>query len=144
MDAAAAKRLRLTAPLDKSLAAKKTAMELAIASLNRTAGYGFAETTTAATYEIAGLYQDFGQALMNSERPPKLKDLELEQYNLLIEEQAFPFEEKAIQAHETNLRRIEQGRYDNWIKQSAAALVKMAPGKYSKREQSEDIYDSLR
>ena len=119
-------------------------MESAIGSLNRAAGYGFAETTTAATYEIAGLYQDFGQSLMNSERPAKLKELELEQYNLLLEEQAFPFEEKAIQAHEANVRRIEQGRYDAWIKQSAAALVKIAPGKYAKREQSEDTYGTLR
>ena len=144
MNAADAKRLRLTAPLDKSLAAKKTAMETAISSLNRAANYGFAETTTAATFEIAGLYQDFGKSLMDSERPRNLKDLELEQYNLLIEEQAFPFEEKAIQAHEANIKRIEQGRYDTWIKQSAAVLVQMVPGKYAKREQSEDIYDSLR
>jgi cellulose synthase operon protein C len=144
MEVVEAKKLRLSAPLDKSLAAKKTAMESAIASLNRAAGYGFAETTTAATFEIAGLYQDFGKALMDSERPAKLKDLELEQYNLLLEEQAFPFEEKAIQAHEANLKRIEQGRYDAWIKKSAAALVQMAPGKYSKREQSEDTYGSLR
>ncbi len=144
MDAAEARKLRLIAPLDKSLAAKKTAMESAIASLNRAAGYGFGETTTAATYEIAGLYQDFGQSLMTSERPSKLKDLELEQYNVLLEDQAFPFEEKAIQAHEANLKRIEQGRYDVWIKQSAAALVKIAPGKYAKREQSEDTYGTLR
>lgn len=144
MEAAEARRLRLTAPLDKSVAAKKTAMESAISSLNRAAGYGFAETTTAATFEIAGLYQDFGQSLMNSERPAKLKELELEQYNLLLEEQAFPFEEKAIQAHEANIKRIEQGRYDVWVKQSAAALVKIAPGKYAKREQSEDTYGTLR
>jgi cellulose synthase operon protein C len=144
MEVVEAKKLRLTAPLDKSLAAKKTAMETAIASLNRTAGYGFAETTTAATFEIAGLYQDFGKSLMDSERPAKLKDLELEQYNLLLEEQAFPFEEKAIQTHETNIKRIEQGRYDTWVKQSHAALLQMAPGKYAKREQSEDTYGSLR
>lgn len=144
MSAAEARKLRLTAPLDKSLAAKKSAMESAIATLNQTAAYGFAETTTAATFEIGTLYQDFGKSLMESDRPAKLKDLELEQYNLLLEEQAFPFEEKAIQAHEANLKRILQGRYDTWIKQSAATLVQLAPGKYGKREQSEDVYDSLR
>ena len=144
MEAAEARKLRLSAPLPKSVAAKKTAMETAISTLNRTANYGFGETTTAATYEIAGLYQDFGKALMDSERPPKLKELELEQYNLLLEEQAFPFEEKAIQAHEANLKRIEQGRYDDWVKRSATALLQIAPGKYAKREQSEDSYGSLR
>ena len=144
MEAVEARKLRLSAPLPKSVGAKKAAMETAIATLNRTASYGFGETTTAATYEIAGLYQDFGKALMESERPPKLKELELEQYNLLLEEQAFPFEEKAIQAHEANLKRIEQGRYDDWIKRSHAALLQISPGKYAKREQSEDSYGSLR
>ena len=74
----------------------------------------------------------------------KLGALELEQYDLLLEEQAFPFEEKAIQAHEANLKRIEQGRYDDWIKRSHSALLQIAPGKYAKREQSEDTYGSLR
>lgn len=138
-----AKRLRLSAPLDQSLAAKKTAMEAAISELNQTVAYGFADSTTAATFELGGLYQDFGQSLLQSERPRNLKELELEQYQLLLEEQAFPFEEKAIQAHEANIKRILQGRYDNWIKQSAATLVQLAPGKYSKREQSEDVYESL-
>lgn len=144
MEVLEAKKLRLVAPLDKSLAAKKGAMEKAIASLNRTASYGFAETTTASTFETGGLYQDFAKSLMDSERPAKLKDLELEQYNLLIEEQAFPFEEKAIEAHETNIKRILQGRYDTWIKQSAATLVQLAPGKYAKREQREEHYETLR
>lgn len=139
-----AKRLSITLPIEKSLPQKKAAMEAAIATLNQAAGYGFAETTTAATFELGTLYQDFGKSILNSERPRNLKDLELEQYNLLIEEQAFPFEEKAIEAHETNLKRIPQGRYDAWIKNSAAALLQIAPGKYSKREQSEDVYESLR
>ncbi|MGQ0528844.1 MAG: tetratricopeptide repeat protein [Panacagrimonas sp.] len=144
MSAVEAKRLRLAAPLDKSLAAKKAAMETAVSMLNQAAGYGFAETTTASTYEVATLYQDFGKSLMDSERPANLKDLELEQYNLLLEEQAFPFEEKAIQTHETNLKRVLQGRYDTWVKASATSLQQMVPGKYAKREQSEDVYESLR
>ncbi|HKY91760.1 MAG TPA: tetratricopeptide repeat protein [Nevskiaceae bacterium] len=141
--AADAKRLRLSAPLDKSLPAKKQAMETAISALNQAASYNYAESTTAATFELGALYEDFGQSIMNSDRPAKLKDLELEQYNLLLEEQAFPFEEKAIQAHEANIKKIAQGRYDNWVKQSHLALMKMAPGKYAKKEQSENVYESL-
>ena len=39
---------------------------------------------------------------MDSERPKELSKVELEQYNVLLEEQAFPFEEKAIELHEVN------------------------------------------
>ncbi len=144
MEAADAKKLRLTAPLEVSVKGKKEAMQSAIGALNRAAEYGFAETTTAATYEIAGLYQDFGSALMDSARPPGLNALELEQYNLLLEEQAYPFEEKTIETHEVNLRRILSGRYDKWVKRSAESLLKLSPAQYEKREQREETYESLR
>ena len=44
-------------------------------------------------------------ASMDSPRPKNLSKQEIEQYNLLLEEQAFPFEEKAIAAHVTNIAR---------------------------------------
>jgi TolA-binding protein len=142
--AAQAKALRITLPIEASLPAKQKAVEAAIQAFNRAGGYGFADVTTAATYELGQLHQDFAKSLSNSERPKKLSDLELEQYNLLLDEQSFPFEEKAIQAYETNLRRIPQGIYDEWVAKSYQALVQIAPGKYGKREKSEDTYDSLK
>lgn len=144
MSAAQAKTLRLTAPVEKTLPAKKQAMEAAVQALNKAVSYGFAEITTAATYELGTLQQDFGKALMDSERPRNLKDLELEQYNLLLEEQALPFEEKAIAAWEANLKRIPQGVYDEWVAKSAKALAAIAPAKYGKREKGEDRYESLK
>jgi cellulose synthase operon protein C len=139
-DAAA---LRLTLPIERSLPARKQAMEEAIRWLGKAAGYGFAETTTAATFELGSVYQSFGRSLLESERPRNLGELELEQYDLLLEEQAYPFEEQAIEAHETNLRRIKAGVYDTWIASSAKALAEMVPARYGKREQGEDRYESL-
>lgn len=142
--AAEVKQIALSAPLEKSLPRKKQAMELATQALSRAANYGYAEITTAATYELGLIYQDFAKALMESERPRKLKELELEQYNALLEEQSFPFEQKAIQTYETNLKRISQGIYDEWVQKSARALALMAPAKYGKREKGEDIYATLK
>jgi hypothetical protein len=119
-------------------------MEATIQWLDRAAAYGFADITTAATYELGALYQDFGRSLIDSERPRNLSALEREQYDLLLEEQAFPFEEKAIETHETNLKRIAQGLYDDWIAKSAKALAQISPARYGKREQGEERYESLK
>jgi hypothetical protein len=62
----------------------------------------------------------------------------------LLEEQAFPFEEKAIQAHELNLQRVKQGLWNEPIKRSVRALAELSPAKYGKQEENEDRYDSLR
>lgn len=143
MAAADASRLRLTLPIEKSLPARKAAMQEAIRWLGSAASFGFTETTTAATYELGTVYQTFSRALLDSERPRNLGELELEQYNLLLEEQAYPFEEQAIEAHETNLRRLKTGHYDEWIANSARALAQISPAKYGKREQGEDRYELL-
>ena len=58
--------------------------------------------TTAANYEIAELYHALSKDLYASERPAELNTDELEQYDILLEEQAFPFEEEAIELHEKN------------------------------------------
>ncbi|SEQ67674.1 TolA-binding protein [Solimonas aquatica] len=137
------KTIALTAPLEKSLPQRKQAMEQSLNWFNKAASYGFVDVATAATYETGALYQTFARALMDSERPKKLSELELEQYNLLLEEQANPFEEKAIQTYETNLQRIAKGVYDGWIAKSLQALVVLAPARYGKHEQGQDRYESL-
>jgi tetratricopeptide (TPR) repeat protein len=130
----AARGVALVAPLDRSMARKKTAMEESLAAYSRAAGYGIAEVTTSATFAMADLYRDLGSALLASERPAGLSADELEQYDLLLEEQAYPFEEKAIGIHETNAHRAAQGIYDQWVRKSYAALAAMKPARYDRSE----------
>lgn len=139
-----ARGIRLTLPVEKSLPTRKNATEVAVQALNRAAAYGFADTTTAATYELGVVYRDFSRALIESERPKGLKPDELEQYNLLLEEQADPFDQKAIEAHEVNLKRVTQDLWNASIAASAKALGELAPARYGKRETREDSYESLR
>jgi hypothetical protein len=81
---------------------------------------------------------------LNSERPKNLSKDELEQYNVLLEEQAFPFEEKAIKLYEINTARAKQGTYDEWVQKSYAALAQINPGRYGKVEIGEPLVESIR
>ncbi|MBN1237243.1 MAG: tetratricopeptide repeat protein, partial [Gammaproteobacteria bacterium] len=105
----------LVMPLAESLELKRRRMEQALDAYGKAAAYGVADVTTAATYEIAELYHELGRALLESERPPELDALEREQYDILLEEQAFPFEEQAIEVHERNAARTADGVYDEWV-----------------------------
>jgi TolA-binding protein len=133
------RRIRLVVPLKKSLKKKKQRMELALKAYGRAAEYGVAEFTTASTYRIAELYHSLGQDLLASERPKKLSVVELEQYEVLLEEQAYPFEEKAIEVHEANVQRVGNDIYDDWIKRSFVQLSKLRPVQYAKYEKSEVV-----
>jgi cellulose synthase operon protein C len=127
----------LTAPLKKSLADKRKAMETAIKGFQEVANYAVATTTTAATYEMAELYRTLASDLMKSERPKKLSADEREQYDALLEEQAFPLEEQAITIHELNSVRTVDGIYDEPVRQSLAALAQLKPARFGKTEQSD-------
>ncbi len=137
-------RIKLVVPLKKSLAEKRKAMEAALKAYTQAADYQVAEVTTAATYESAELYRQLGKDLMSSERPKNLSKEEVEQYNVLLEEQAFPFEEKAIKLHEVNTARTKEGDYDEWVQKSFAALAQLNPGRYGKVEISEQLVESIR
>ncbi|MET0008743.1 MAG: tetratricopeptide repeat protein [Candidatus Thiodiazotropha sp. 6PLUC4] len=137
------RRVKLKAPLEKNLKAKKSKMQTAINAYKRAAEYGVAEVTTAATHRIGEIYQQFGSALMASERPKGLNAEELEQYDILLEEQAYPFEEKAIVLYQSNIERTPQGIYDKWVKKSFAELANLIPGRYAKQEKWEVWVDAL-
>ncbi|MDH4287796.1 MAG: tetratricopeptide repeat protein [Aquincola sp.] len=138
------KKVALVEPLQRSLKNKKAKLEEALKGYAVAADYGVADVSTAATFHTAALYQDFGQAMLKSQRPKGLKKLELEQYNVLLEEQAFPFEEKAIALHEINAKRTAQGVYDEWVSKSFAALRTLKPGRYARVERTEGVIDAIR
>jgi len=138
------KKAALVEPLQRSLKNKKAKFEEALKGYAVAADYGVADVSTAATFHTAALYQDFGQAMLKSQRPKGLKKLELEQYNVLLEEQAFPFEEKAITLHEINAKRTAQGVYDEWVSKSFAALRTLKPGRYARAERTEGVIDAIR
>jgi outer membrane protein assembly factor BamD (BamD/ComL family) len=138
------RKVALVEPLAKQLKLKKARMEEVLKAYAVATDYGVADVTTAATYHVAALYQDFGKALMTSQRPRKLSKVELEQYNVMLEEQAFPFEEKAFELHEVNAKRASEGIYDQWVKNSFKALGELRPVRYGKVERSEGAVHEIR
>ena len=134
---------RLVQPFEKNLLKKRNLMKTAVQQFNRLMDYELGEFTAAATFYIAEIYNDFSQALMNSERPKGLSALEQEQYELAIEEQAYPFEEKAITVHESNLELISRGIYNQWIEKSLQKLAVFVPARYAKPEEASAVIGSL-
>jgi cellulose synthase operon protein C len=132
----------LALPLKTSLAKKRKAMEAALGAYKTAADYRIAEVTTLATFEIAEIYRQLGKDIMKSERPKKLAGDQLDEYNSLLEEQAFPFEEQAIKTHEINSARTREAVYDEGVKKSFAALAELKPGRYGKTEMIGTSFDS--
>ncbi len=135
--------VKLTQPLADSLKLKKDLMEDVISAYTGAADYGVAEVTTAATFRLGEVYEQFSADLLDSERPAELEADALEQYEILLEEQVFPFEEKAIDLYKANSDRAPNGVYDEWVRRSFARLARLMPARYAKEERSEDVVTAL-
>ncbi len=131
------KQITLKAPLKRNLKRKQKAMKKAIAAYEASLAYGVASFATKASFRIADIYTNLSTELMNSERPKGLNELELEQYDLLLEEQAYPFEEESIAIHVVNIEKSWGGVYDDWVQKSFTALKELMPGRFDKPEKAE-------
>ena len=125
---------KITQPLKASLSAKRKLLRQAVDAYQTAAAFGDSEGATHATYALGQLYTQLASDLKNSERPKGLSDQQLEQYNLLLEEQTYPFENKAISFHKQNQARIPKGTYTPWVQKSLDALAKLYPARYARDE----------
>ena len=137
------KRIKLRLPLNVTMVKKTKALDKAIKAYQKTASYGVAAFSTEAGYRIADIYAQLSVDLMASDRPDGLNELELEQYDILLEEQAYPFEDSAIDIHAQNVSRSWVGIYDKWVKDSFKALKTLLPGRYDKDEILEGAVNEL-
>ena len=128
-------------PLSASLKKKQQHMTSAIRRYEQSMQYGIAGLFSEAQFRVAQLYQQMAQAILQSERPRGLDELALEEYNLLLEEQAYPFEEQAIAIFRQNTRLASEQLWDDWIVQSFAALARLLPAEFDKTEQYSEVAD---
>jgi len=127
-------RVKLRMPLDKWMPRKSEKLKNALERYQKSASYGIFEFTTRTSYSIGELYAGFARELMDSPRPKGLSATELQQYELLLEEQAIPFEELAMEIHQNNIQQSWNGNYNQWVDKSFAAMARLSPVRYDKQE----------
>ena len=131
--------VKLLQPFEVSLQEKQHRMDVVIDAMGGLVDYEISDVTAAATFYMAEAYFDFSRALAESERPSDLEPADLNEYELALEEEAFPFEEKAIEVHEENLELLQAGVFNAWTEKSLGKLAKLVPGRYAKDEMSSDL-----
>jgi len=135
--------VKLRQPFEESLQEKKQRMDAAIDAMDGLVEYEIGDLTAAATYYMAETYFDFSRSLTESERPADLAPADLQAYETALEEEAFPFEEKAIEFHKKNLEIMRAGTFNTWIEKSMGRLAEMVPGRYAKKEVSNGFLGAI-
>jgi len=137
------KWIKLKAPLQKSLKRKQKAMKQAIDYYQQVLNFQLAKSVPQATFNLAEMYRQLAADVMRSERPNDLDELALEEYEIVLEELAYPFEEKAIEIHISNTQSAWQDIYDPWIAKSFATLATLSPALYKKQERTHEVIHAI-
>ncbi|MDO6442488.1 tetratricopeptide repeat protein [Marinobacter sp. 2_MG-2023] len=124
--------IELNNPLEQSLDRKQAAMARAQASFRNAESLGGSAVFSESLFRRAELHRIMARDLMASSAPEELNELEQMQYRMLLEEEAYPFEERAIALHSQNHRRITANGFNSWIGKSLGMLAELHPGRYSR------------
>ncbi len=124
--------IALEHPLAQSLDRKQSALDEARSWFAKAERLGGDSVRSEILYRRAELYRVMARDLIASAVPAELNEMEAMQYQMLLEEEAFPFEEKAMELHAENHRRITAAGYDDWIGKSLEALARLHPGRYAR------------
>ena len=137
-------RVGLHAPLERYMPTKSEKLKNALERYEKAADYGIFDISSRATYSIGELYAQFARELMDSPRPNGLSASELQQYEVILEEQAIPFEELAMQVHQKNIQNAWDGSFNHWVDMSFASMAKLSPARFDKHEMQVSYGDGIR
>jgi len=138
------KKVRLRLPLVKTLPRKNEKLQNALKRYQAAADYGFLEFVTESSYKIGDLYQIFAYELRQSPTPSGLSADDRTMYRQIIEEQAQPFEDLAVEVFTANLSRAWNGDFNEWIDKSFTEMRKLNPARFAKDEFIVSYGDEIR
>ncbi len=138
------RKKKLRQPLQRSLPKKKGFFEDASDRYQKAADYGILEFVTMSSYKIGTLYENFATDLRRAPKPAGLSAGDTHIYKEIIEEQASPFDQLAVEVHQANIDKAWEGHFDSWIAQSFGALSKLYPDRYNKQEVSATYGEEIR
>ena len=87
-----------------------------------------------ASYKMGFLYRQFADDLRKVPVPEGLSTSDQQTYIAIIEEQAGPFDQLALELHQANIERAWRGQFNNWISQSYGEMKNLNPQRFNKTE----------
>ncbi len=127
--------IKIVPPVERTVERKRKLLQSVIKHFVDAGSYRIADVITASNYYIGRSLELFKDEILGSPNPPGLSGPEAEEYRMLLQEMAYPFEEKALSAYRVNITRSQKLQLlDPWIEKSFARMALLAPWAYGRDE----------
>jgi hypothetical protein len=130
-------KIALTQPFEETFERKNALLDKLLKDYSDIAGANVPELLPEVFYYMGLSFENFKDSILLSERPSELAKDELEEYNFLLEEKAYTYDEQAVKAYENSLYAGRDQRiYTESLQKSLDRLAFLKPAIY-KRDFSE-------
>ncbi|MED5464302.1 MAG: tetratricopeptide repeat protein [Myxococcota bacterium] len=120
-----------TRDFDKNFKKKLSMIDSLTAKYTGVLAIGQGNFGIASLYRIGKMYQHLAKSLYELPCPRKLDDDQCGIYQSLLQEKAFPLDDKALEAFDKALlKAYELGLYNEWLTLTQEALVNYEPGRF--------------
>lgn len=135
------KAIALKGNMEKALAQKEKSLDLVLAKLGESAAFPYPDTLAASLYYAGEAFEEMKTAILESERPKGLSAEELEQYQFLLEEKAFPLENRAVELYRKGLAAtVKNGIHNEWVDKMYQRLEVLMPTAYQRTEELSTVW----
>ncbi|MDO8445763.1 MAG: tetratricopeptide repeat protein [Deltaproteobacteria bacterium] len=131
---------KLTQPFEKTLKKKTKLLNDLLEEYSGVGKSGAPELLPEVYFQMGHILENFRDSLLDAEKPKDLTEEELKEYNFLLEEKAYPYEEQAVKAYEQGLEiGREQMIKNNWVEKSLDRLIYLRPALYKRVPEDEGM-----
>ncbi len=123
--------IKLAQPFEKTLHKKTVMLEALLNEATEIIQYKIPDQLSEVFFKMGLILENFKDSLIQSERPADLTGEDLEDYDFLLEEKAYPYEEQSLKAYEQSVTFGREYRsYNKWLMKSLEMLSNMRPALY--------------
>lgn len=132
--------MKITQPFEETLSKKTELLNHLIKDYSDMARYKMPELLTEMFFSMGIALENFRDSILHSERPSDLTKEELEEYSFLLEEKAYPYDEKAVRVYENSLQISREYKvYNEWMRKGLERLVNLRPALYKRGFAFKDV-----
>ncbi len=125
--------IKLAQPFEETLQKKTLSLNSYLNDYSEIARYKIPELLPDVFYQMGFLLENFRDSMIKSERPQGLTKEETDEYNFLLEEKAYPYDEQAVKAYEKCVDVARKNRLrDEWVMKCHDRLSDLRPALYKR------------
>ncbi len=133
-------KIKLAYPFEETLKQKTLKLDILLKEYSNIAKQKIPAFLPEIFFQMGRAIEDYRNSIIHSERPEDLSKEELEEYNFLLEEKAYPYDDQAVKTYKRSIEAsIKNMIFNKWMDKSLKRLVDLRPALYKREIKEKEL-----